>query len=105
MKNLTGSEKQIAWANEIRANYTRWYDLAIADLDDDIADTENDEETIEDLTEQKDRIVSAFARILDEKTSAAWWIDHRASDPAVAAGSCYKPDYLSPILRLAKAIR
>lgn len=105
MKELIGTEKQISWANKIRNDYMNWYDHAIESMDEDIADDENTPEDIAELTEQKTEIVDKFARILGEKTSAAWWIDHHSADPAVAAGITFKPDYLSPIVRLTKSIR
>lgn len=102
MKELIGSEKQVKWANEIRAAYVRWFDLAMTELDEDIRDEDNDEEDIEELVAKKERIEAAFAGILDSQTSAAWWIDRRTTDPAIVAGSVYKPSYLNAISSLVR---
>ena len=100
MKTLTGTEKQIAWAEKIRSEYLKWFDLAVAELDDDINDEDNDAETIEELKKDKAELVAAFSAVIEQKDSASWWIDRRTTDPAVVAGNFYKPSYLPAIRRL-----
>ena len=102
MKELAGTPKQIAWANDIRSDMIRWYDLAIAELDEDIADEDNAPEVIEELTERRDQIVAGFSRIIDDIGSASWWIDHRCVDPARVAGIMYKPSYLYTVQQFVK---
>lgn len=102
MKELIGTEKQIKWAADIRSNMIRWYELAIAEIDADIADEDNDPEDIEELKERRERIVSGFSKIVESIDSASWWIDHRVADPARAAGSVYKPSYLVTVQQFVK---
>ena len=62
LPNLTGSEKQIAWASDIRAK-------AIWNLQELLND-----KAFKDVSED----LSAFAdSILAQKTEARWWIDQR----------------------------
>lgn len=100
LANLTGSEKQIAWAEDIRRNYVTWYEMALDEIDADIADEDNEEEDIAELTTEKASMVAAFARVIETHSSASWWIEHRTTDPKVVAGACYKPSYLSAIRKL-----
>ena len=102
MKKLAGTTKQIAWANDIRSDMIRWYDLAIAEIDEDIADEDNAPEDIEKLTERREQLVAGFSRIIDSIDSASWWIDHRCEDPARAAGIMYKPSYLATVQQFVK---
>lgn len=102
MKELIGTEKQIRWAADIRSNMISWYELAIAEIDADIADEDNDPEDIEELKERREQIVSGFAKIIETIGSAAWWIDHRVADPEKFAGSMYKPQYLYTVQQFVK---
>ncbi len=72
---LQGSEKQVAWGNEIRDQLmyrvalTAW--MAQREL------TQNGYEAGTPKYERRQRIIAAFQRMHDE-TSAGWWIDHNA---------------------------
>lgn len=74
---LTGSEKQIKWANEIRAKF-------LADLDTYVAETVSraggaisigkaDTEIVGDISD----IFARFRDRLASQGQAAWWIDQR----------------------------
>lgn len=77
MKQLTGTEKQIRWAEDIRSGIVNMYEGALAHIDYELTDDGLSEEEIEAFTQRRERYVREFAEILDSKTSAAWWIDHR----------------------------
>jgi len=78
MKELTGTEKQIRWAEDIRTGIVDIYNRALAHIDYNLSD-EDDASYIEEFTQRRERYVRQFAEILDTKTSAAWWIEHRVS--------------------------
>lgn len=102
MKELIGTEKQIAWASKIRDDMIRWYDLALAELDEDIADEDNPEEDIAELKERREQIVAGFSKIVETVDSASWWIDNRVADPTKLYTGFYKPQYLSTIQQFIK---
>lgn len=79
MKQLTGTEKQIRWAEDIRSGIVNMYDGALAHIDYELSDDGLSEEEIEAFTQRRERYVREFAKILDAKTAAAWWIDHRVT--------------------------
>lgn len=97
MKELIGTEKQIKWAADIRSNMIRWYELAIAEIDEDIEDEEDIAEVVAELKERREQIVSGFSKIIETVDSASWWIDHRVSDPGKAYAGFYKPSYLATV--------
>ena len=97
MMELIGTEKQIAWAEQIRSDMVRWYEAALTELDADICDEENDPEDVAELQDRREQLTAGFSRIIDNADSASWWIDHRCVDPARAAGSMYKPSYLATV--------
>jgi len=78
MKELTGTEKQIRWAEDIRAGIVDMYNHALAHIDYNLAD-EDDASYIEEFTQRRERYVRQFSEILETKTAAAWWIDHRVA--------------------------
>lgn len=100
LATLTGSEKQIAWAEQIRSAYINWMDKAVEEIDEDIADENNVPEDIEELKERKASMIASFSTIVETKSSASWWINNRTTDPQVVAGGVYKPSYLAAIRKL-----
>ena len=81
MKELTGTEKQIAWANDIREEMLRIYENALAAIDYEIDDEDNDEDTIEEFKSERAKLAAEFDEIISGQDSAAWWIDHRIAPP------------------------
>ena len=77
---MTGSVKQIAWAEDIKADFLRsceevkaWYD---AKIEKERSCSDPDEEEIECLGEyvaEAEELMSYFA----DRQNAAFWIDHR----------------------------
>ena len=66
LQALTGSEKQIAWADQIReAAYCRL-----------------DELTEFVTNEQAKQMVEKWKQCMEAETTAAWWIDHRHQLPS-----------------------
>lgn len=102
MMNLTGSEKQIAWANEIRQ-----------DLIDSVESTvdyyKSKIEKYPNRTGKYNILIRAnqdlLAYVLENATSANWWIDNRNGQYrnmiqwAKDHGQKIIPDELSPIVR------
>ena len=82
MIELTGTEKQIAWANDLRERFIEdaakttkmWKDDLAGCIED--GDTQGEEWTRERL-EKHTRIVS---EILNEVSRAGWWIDFGRGD-------------------------
>ena len=66
LPELTGSEKQIAWANSIRLEWAKPF---LAKLDS-WRERGADEADIE-------RCRQAFLAVLSNRTEAKWWIDHQ----------------------------
>jgi len=70
LPELTGTEKQVAWANTIRVKATGKFDFEVED----------------EKNEDKKRLLGeAFQFILQNRTKASWWIDTR-SDGARSMG-------------------
>lgn len=85
MIEITGTEKQVAWATEIRAKFiaaadkikAEWqddYDGCIEDGDAEMADWAKGK------LEKHNRLT---AEILDEVSSAKWWIEYGRADSDV----------------------
>ena len=68
LPELTGSEKQISWANRIRTE-------KIADLEK-LFDSWASQRTTANSA-QIDAVVSSVIEFVRKQTSAAWWIDNR----------------------------
>lgn len=66
LPELTGSEKQIKWAESLRAKFI---DQANAML-----------EKHPSPAASEKRFIDAVAKVLDDQTTAAWWIDSREDD-------------------------
>jgi hypothetical protein len=66
LPELTGSEKQIKWAESLRAKFI---DQANAML-----------EKHPSPAASEKRFIDAVAKVLDDQTTAAWWIDSRDDD-------------------------
>ena len=66
LPELTGSEKQIKWAESMRAKFI---DQANAML-----------EKHPSPAASEKRFIDAVAKVLDDQTTAAWWIDSREDD-------------------------
>lgn len=79
MKQLTGTEKQIRWAEDLRSRIVDMHEHALAHIDYELSDDGLSEEEIEAFTQRRERYVREFAEILGAATSAAWWIDHRVA--------------------------
>jgi len=68
LPELTGSPKQVAWANTLRQEFIEKFDEA----------TDDDFEYVCDYMElEKDDILKIKHYILENKTEARFWIDHR----------------------------
>lgn len=68
---LTGSPKQIAWAEQIRADQMKKIDAYLEQ-----AKVACDAETLK-------RIENVLSYILQHKANAGWWIDNRKDSPAI----------------------
>ena len=66
LPELTGSEKQTKWAESLRAKFI---DQANAML-----------EKHPSPAASEKRFIDAVAKVLDDQTTAAWWIDSREDD-------------------------
>lgn len=71
---LTGSEKQIAWAESIRADYLQGLNGMLTILP----------------ADQKPQLVEAIADIKQHDTDASWWIDNR-DEPFMHEALKHKP--------------
>ena len=80
MTNLTGSEKQIKWAEDIRARCLDKFQDRIADLNGTIEEAIEieDQEWEESLTKKRDAAMEVRG-VLETVSSAAWWIDYGRS--------------------------
>lgn len=75
LPTLTGSEKQIAWAERIRAAF-------VARMTDEIAKNARvlSREDAERAAQQAEWTRAALTAAVSAQTSAAWWIDHREGE-------------------------
>lgn len=71
LPELTGSPKQIAWAEQIRAAQMKKIDAYLEQ-----AKVACDAETLT-------RIENVLSYILQQKANAGWWIDNRKDSPAI----------------------
>lgn len=71
LPELTGSPKQIAWAEQIRAAQMKKIDAYLEQ-----AKVACDAETLT-------RIENVLSYILQHKANAGWWIDNRNNSPAI----------------------
>jgi hypothetical protein len=76
LPELTGSEKQVAWALRIRQKAIEGFDELLAKGEALLAE-EVEPEDREDLQQEIEVCRSARAWYLSEQTTAAWWIDNR----------------------------
>jgi len=70
MTSLTGSEKQVKWANDIRSNVMQDVDALIAHAEVIFPEAKLDFAL---------GIVKKIKALLDDKTHASWWIDNKKS--------------------------
>lgn len=90
MKNLTGSEKQIAWATKIRDAFVASLDALREDVADNIdwrregiEETDDAgliaeyEQEIEKLQKNLAWAEKVSSCVLENEDAAIWWIDHR----------------------------
>lgn len=80
MQTLTGSEKQVAWAETVRADLLAQVDATIAKMD---AANPNPDDKGRAVREQ---VIAARER-MSRQTSAAWWLDHRSDSPQMVLKS------------------
>ena len=69
LADLTGSEKQIAWANTIREAAYKCLDMLMT-----FAAEANNTEAV--------KMVNTWKGLMDSENEAKWWIDHRNSLPS-----------------------
>lgn len=72
LPELTGSEKQIAWATTIRMGFIRQIDIRKETIEQKL----NDPESVERAKRMLQNMESDVAILLSH-TEAAWWIEHR----------------------------
>ena len=63
---MTGSEKQIKWASDIRTNLLRWIEKAKSEVP----------------AEKHAQLEAMFSRVLDQ-ADAGWWIDNLQTVPEI----------------------
>ena len=80
LPELTGSEKQVAWAISIRQTFIEAIENGIATSDAKYADNPQ-------WTESRSAIVSSVEYIKSTKTEAKWWIDTVNGYPAISVAS------------------
>jgi hypothetical protein len=86
MTQLTGSLKQIAWAEQIRAE-------KLAQLDDMLTTSRRAMEqagVTPAVIEERLASIAPFVARIRETASAAWWIDHRNELPSDIIKAMYK---------------
>ncbi len=84
MQNLTGTEKQIKWAEDIRAKALRAIDVHLAAVK---ADYDRVPEEQRLRVRIVTRVLEARAEAERQQTSAKWWIDSRMyEDPRLRLG-------------------
>ena len=88
---LQGTEKQIAWAEDIRKTITDYYDQKLNHLAEIHAD---DETKVEKYTKAKE----AMHETAESIDSAKWWIDHR-KPLAIGLGGGYADISKTSIIR------
>lgn len=71
LPELTGSEKQIGWAETIRLGAVERFDAFLVQL------KEDGERAKQDVSEQVDLAREIMEHILATRTQASWWIDNR----------------------------
>lgn len=79
MKNLTGSEKQIKWANDLRNGLIDYANKEHDKLMESAerAASKGKADRAERYTRKASAQISMLNWVLDRATSAAWWIDNR----------------------------
>jgi hypothetical protein len=82
MIEITGTEKQVAWATSIRETFTASAAKEAAYWEDEIAGCieDDDAEGAEWAKEKLEKHTRLTAEILDEVSSAAWWIEYGRAD-------------------------
>lgn len=77
--NLEGSEKQVAWAETIRANFVKEMEKSFEEIlkkAESFRETEPDDKVDAQIKNAKETRIKVIAGI-NNKSSASWWIDHR----------------------------
>lgn len=83
MIEITGTENQVAWATDIRAKFIANAEKLIAETEQDILDDIEDEVGDEWIEKDKARLAryqTRTAEILDEVSSAKWWVEYGRGD-------------------------
>lgn len=83
MIEITGTEKQVAWATDIRAKFIAKAEALIKKAEQDILDDIEDEVDDEWIQKDKARLANYQARtaeILNEVSRAGWWIEYGQGD-------------------------
>lgn len=73
---MNGTEKQVLWAEKIRAAAADMFNDYFEDIDSDISDPDTDDDDRAEMIEQRMNAQQALEWIM-ENDSAAWWIEHR----------------------------
>lgn len=86
LAELTGTEKQIAWATDIREKFTAAAKKLINDTEQEILDDIEDEVGDDWIEKDKARLAkyqTRTAEILNEVSRAGWWIEYGRGDADV----------------------
>jgi hypothetical protein len=75
---LTGTESQVAWASEIRLQFVKEYQQLIDSADRNRVFLTADE--IPDFEREREIISVEFSKIIEEESTARYWIDNRESN-------------------------
>lgn len=84
---LTGSDKQVAWATDIRKSILDAFPVLDAKLDTLLANTAADK--LDAAKAQADGLRAAMVKIRSE-VRASWWIDQRGTDAKALVASVYQ---------------
>ena len=86
LPELTGSEKQITWAQQIRYDFAE----AVTRFWQDVEDGKCGDTTNEQTQSSIERTKKVLNYIFVSKTSASWWIDNRGMDVRTAIRRNFK---------------
>lgn len=95
MPALTGSEKQVAWALRIREELLDVLTAGRQRLD-----------TLDQAhpnTQRSVRLMDAALDALRRQTRAAWWIDHRSDNDALALAKAAVPELYAALVAESRA--